>query len=392
MKICLLSNTFPPDVGGLAVSARRTAQNLAAVGHSVHVSAPSESTPPGSWDREMDGPVTVHRLGAHPRARESLTEWFERTAELHREENFDLFHGHFCSYAGYVAVLTARYCGNKSVVSARGNDIDVTPFDDRRALFVLKALEWADAVVAVTEDLARKAAALSGREDVRVIHNGVDAAAFAPGEPDRELRRSLGLDERPVIGFIGEARAKKGIGRLLRITPQLCELIPAQLLFVGGVRKEDRPMVEFFQRQHPDLPLHLHPPRDHDQMAPIYALCDLVVLPSLRDGLPNTLLEAMACGRPVVASAVGGMLDVITDGHDGVTLPARDDDLWISTLHRLLMDAETRQQMGAAARQTVSARFTVERELDAWLDLYRELLSPAGADTDPTGARRTASR
>ena len=340
----------------------------------------------------MDGPVTVHRLGAHLRARESLTDWFERTAELDREEDFDLFHGHFCSYAGYVAALTARYRGKKSVVSARGNDIDVTPFDDRRALFVLKALEWADAVVAVTEDLARKAAALSGRDDVRVIHNGVDTTAFAPGEPDPELRRSLGLDERPVIGFIGEARAKKGIGRLLRITPQLCELIPAQLLFVGGVRKEDRPMVDFFQRQHPDLPLHLIPPRDHDQMAPYYALCDLVVLPSLRDGLPNTLLEAMACGRPVVASAVGGMLDVITDGHDGVLLPARDDDLWIYTLHQLLMDADTRRRLGTAARETASTRFTVERELDAWLDLYRELLSPAGDDTDPGDARRTAPR
>ena len=73
MKICLLSNTYPPDVGGLAVSARRTAQNLAAVGHNVHVSAPSESLPPGSWQRECDNLVTVHRLGAQRRSRETLT-------------------------------------------------------------------------------------------------------------------------------------------------------------------------------------------------------------------------------------------------------------------------------------------------------------------------------
>jgi glycosyltransferase involved in cell wall biosynthesis len=374
MKICLLSNTYPPDVGGLAVSARRTAQNLVAVGHNVHVSAPTESLPPDSWGWESDGLVTVHRLGAHRRVRETLTDWFERTAELDREEDFDLFHGHFVTYAAYVACLVARYRGKKAVVSARGNDLDVSPFDDRRALLVLKALEWADAVVAVTEDLARKAAALSER-DVRVIHNGVDADLFAPAEPDPALRNSLGLDERPVIGFIGEARAKKGIGRLLRIYPQLYERIPAQLLLVGGVRKDDRPMVDFFQQRHPDLPLHLIPPQAHDQIIPYYALCDLVVLPSLRDGLPNTLLEAMACGRPVLASAVGGMLDVITDGHDGLLLPVRDDDLWTDTLHRLLLDTETRERLGQAARQTVCTRFPLERELDAWLTLYQELLS-----------------
>jgi glycosyltransferase involved in cell wall biosynthesis len=278
------------------------------------------------------------------------------------------------------------------VVSARGNDIDVMPFDYRRAVFVLKALEWADAIVAVTQEMAQKTAALSGREDIRLIHNGVDASLFAPQEPNQALRRSLGLDKRPVIGFIGEARAKKGLGRLLRVYPRLYTRIPSQMLFVGGVRKDDKAMVKFFQRQHPDLPLHLVSPQAHDKMPQYYALCDLVVLPSLRDGLPNTLLEAMACGRPVVASAVGGMVDVLTDGRDGVLLPARDDDAWVNTLERVLMDSQTCQELGAAARHTVTTRFTVERELNSWLALYQELLSPATERKPPTSSRQTAPR
>ena len=135
-------------------------------------------------------------------------------------------------------------------------------------------------------------------------------------------------------------------------------------------------MVKFFQRQHRDLPFHLIPPQPHIDMPRYYALSDIVILPSLRDGLPNTLLEAMACARSVVASAVGGMLDVVTDGHDAILLPAGDDDAWVDTLHRLLLDPETRDRLGSAARQTVTARFTVEREQAAWMALYQELLSP----------------
>ncbi len=391
MKVCLLSDTYPPEVGGLAVSARRTAQNLAGAGIEIHVATLSGSRPPGSWTSEADGAVTVHRLGAHPRMRGTLTEWFELTAELDGEQGFDLFHGHFVCYAGYVAATLARYRGKKSAVSARGNDIDVMPFDNRRAPFVFKALETADAVVAVTHDLARKAAALTGRQDIHVIHNGVDGTLFAPREPDPALRARWGLDERPVIGFIGEARAKKGLGRLLRIYPQLYRRIPVQLLLVGGVRKEDRPMVDFFQRGHPELPLHLIPPQPNRDMPHYYALCDLIVLPSLRDGLPNTLLEAMACARPVVASAVGGMLDVVTDRVDGILLPPRDDDAWIDTLYQMLMDPQTYQELGTAARHTASARFTVAGELEAWLALYQEL-SPAGGHRSPAAAHLPAPR
>ena len=379
MKVCLLSNTYPPDVGGLAVSARRLAHGLASAGHSVHVLAPGGAVPSGLWRTETEGAVTLHRLGPHPRLRETLADWFEGAAILDEIHDFDLFHGHFLVQAGYVAALAARYRGKRSVVSARGNDLDVMPFDPRRAVFALHALAWADAVVAVSRDLARKAAAISGRDDVHIIHNGVDTDRFTPRPPDADLRAQLGLDERPILAFVGEARVKKGLGRMLRIYPRLCARLPVQLLLVGGVRKEDREMVEFFRRQHPDLPLRLLSPRPNQEMPAFYALADVVILPSLRDGLPNALLEAMACGRPVAASRVGGMVDVITDGHDGILLPVRDDDSWVEALHRLLQDSQTRERLGAAARQTVASRFTLAQERSNWLALYREVTSSPAA-------------
>jgi len=374
MKLCLISDTYPPHVGGLAVSVRRNARNLGSAGHEVHIVAPSNAHPPGSWHTQADSPVTVHWLGVHRRPRETLADWFDMVVELDSTHSSDLFHGYFLAYAGYVAALAARYRAKPSVVSARGNDLDVMSFDHRRAVFVFKALEWADAVTAVTQDLARKVTALSGRDDIQLVPNGVDANLFAPMPPDPALRAHLGLDERPIVGFIGEARAKKGLGRILRIFPRLCEKVATQLIFVGGVRQEDEAMIEFFRRRHPELPLIVVPPQQNEEMSPYYALCDVVILPSLRDGLPNALLEAMACGRPVVASAVGGMLDVITDGLDGVLLPPRDDHVWMEALHQMLLEPETRERLGSAARQTVLSRFTLKQELETLLAVYREQL------------------
>jgi glycosyltransferase involved in cell wall biosynthesis len=83
----------------------------------------------------------------------------------------------------------------------------------------------------------------------------------------------------------------------------------------------------------------------------------------------------MACGRAVAASAVGGMLDVISDGLDGLLLPSRNDDAWVETLHRLLLDPEPRERLGQAARRTILNRFTAARELDATLRVYESVLS-----------------
>jgi glycosyltransferase involved in cell wall biosynthesis len=373
MKVCLLSDTYPPDIGGLAVSVQRNAYSLAEAGYEVHVLAPCRSRSPGACPAEADGPVHVHRLGAYSRPRETLADWFDLAVELDATHDFALFHGFFAAYAGYVATLAARYRAKPSVVSVRGNDVDAMPFDERRAVFVLKALEWADAVTAVTCDLVRKTAALSGRADVRWVPNGVDAARFAPQPPDPALRASLGLDDRPVIGFVGEARAKKGLGRMLRVFPHLCARLPAQLMLVGGVRQEDTAMLDFFRRRHPGLPLCLVPPQPHAAMPASYALCDVVILPSLRDGLPNALLEAMACARPVIASAVGGMLDVVTPGHDGLLLPPRDDQSWLEALCRVLQDRQAAERLRAAARQTILERFTSERESAALLAVYQQI-------------------
>jgi glycosyltransferase involved in cell wall biosynthesis len=98
-------------------------------------------------------------------------------------------------------------------------------------------------------------------------------------------------------------------------------------------------------------------------------------MPSLRDGLPNALLEAMACERAVLATEAGGISDAIQDGENGRMVPVSDLQALVAAALELLADSEERQRLGRAARQTVLAEFSLEQELQANLTLYDRLLN-----------------
>jgi glycosyltransferase involved in cell wall biosynthesis len=372
MNICILTDKYPPDVGGLAVSTRRLAQGLYA-GHTVCVSVLAASVAPGVVNTLDDEGVTVHRLGSHRRADDTAADWFDHVVALHARHHFDLIHAMYVTQAAFVAVTAARYLGMPSVVSARGNDLDRAAFDPGKLSQISFALQNASAVTVVTLDLARKAVALAPGCQPQFVPNGVDTALFSPGPRDETLAASLSLGDAPVIAFVGEARQKKGLTILLPALAQVCARHDAHpvLLLVGGVRKDDEPILQVFQRQNPALHVRVVSNVPHAQLPAYYRLTDVLAIPSLRDGMPNALLEGMACERAIVASNVGGMPDVVRDGENGLLVPPGDVSALANTLLGLLVDPARRTQLGRAARATVESDFTPERELQRNLEIYR---------------------
>jgi glycosyltransferase involved in cell wall biosynthesis len=100
---------------------------------------------------------------------------------------------------------------------------------------------------------------------------------------------------------------------------------------------------------------------------------DLLLHPARREGLGAVVLEAMSAGVPVVAAAVGGIVDVIESGRDGVLLPAAADAAWLATVRDLMRDTDARARLAAAAEARVAREFGVERMTGAYLDLYRRI-------------------
>ena len=101
---------------------------------------------------------------------------------------------------------------------------------------------------------------------------------------------------------------------------------------------------------------------------------DVLVLPSLRDGLPNVLLEGLACGKAVIATPVGGIADVVIEGVNGRLIPVRDAEALALALSETLADETLRTKLGSVGRETVVNNFTFQKELDGNLALYQKIL------------------
>jgi glycosyltransferase involved in cell wall biosynthesis len=375
MKILLTSEKYPPDIGGLAVSVERLARLLHSKGHTVQAIAPSTQLEAGQRAFSEQAGVQVHRFGAQPRVEDGLAEWFDLIVERCRQDRIDILHAYFLPKAGFVTAYAGQYLGLPSVVSARGNDLDRAVFDPGKAAHILYALQQASAITANSRRLVRQAQALAPGRPVVRSPNGVDAAHFQPQPRDTALANQLGLDETPLLAFVGEARAKKGLATLLLAFRQIAAARPAALLLLGGVRPgEDESLLQVFQKQNPELKLVVQPYVPSKDLPAYYSLVDLLLMPSRRDGLPNALLEAMACERAVLASDAGGISDAIRDGENGCLVPPGDAPALVAAALELLDDPSQRRRLGSAARLTVLADFSLEQELQANLTLYARLL------------------
>lgn len=377
----MLSDKYPPDAGGLAVSAQRLAQGLAAAGHDVCVLVPDAALLPSQLTRIVSDNLVVCRFGTSRREDDTRVDWFEWVVRLHRKTPFDLLHGYYVVGAGFVAVYAARYLGLPVVVSARGNDLERAVFHPGRGGSGIWALQQADVVTAVSYDLARKARALAPTARVEVIHNGVDAAFFRPTGAGAALRQQLGIPpQAPVLGFVGEARQKKGLTVLLLALAQLAQTYQEEkrplpwLLLVGGVRPEEKEVLQVFKAQHPQIKVKSFPYLPASDLLAYYDLFDLLLLPSLRDGLPNALLEGMACECAILATEVGGIPDVLHHGETGWLIEPGDVAALATAVTYLCDYPDLRAQLGRAARQFVLQHVTLAQELQANLDIYGELV------------------
>ncbi len=379
MKIALLSEKYTPDIGGLAISTGRLSHLLSSAGNEVRVFAPSGNLPASEKQTLPSSGVSVTRFGAHKRVDDTLVDWFELIVDEHKRESFDVLHAYFLPQAGFVATYAGKYLNIPSVVSIRGNDVERAAFDPSKFSHVMYVLQNASAVTTNASELARKAKAFVSRE-VNLIPNGIDIELFKPMERNEGLAEVLGFDggrkeERSaVIGFAGELREKKGLKTLLSAYAQVNKERPTTLLIVGEVRTgEDKQVFDELRLSIPNSKIIVTGTISHKDMPAYYALMDVFVHPSLRDGMPNALLEAMACEKPVIATPVGGTTDVIEDGKNGVLVNVNDAEVLAESILQLLSQPENRRTISKSAREAVVSRFTPEKELEANLQVYKSL-------------------
>ncbi|MBI3987307.1 MAG: glycosyltransferase [Lentisphaerae bacterium] len=217
------------------------------------------------------------------------------------------------------------------------------------------------------------------------IPNGVDTDRFVPGET-APARRRLGLPESGlVIGIAGALRPEKGHPLLLEAFTRLAPEFPdARLLIVGGGPEEDRLRARIADSPEKErIRLTGH----RDDMPDCYRAMNLMVLPSTAEGLSNAVLEAMACGIPVLASDVCGNGDAIEEERNGFLSRARTGDELARDLRSVLKREAAFPSLGQAARQTILARYSLNTMAEGYARLYGELI---GGEGNGEAARRCA--
>jgi glycosyltransferase involved in cell wall biosynthesis len=251
-----------------------------------------------------------------------------------RHVDADVLHAHWIP-SGWVAART----GKPYVVQVWGTDVELARHVPRLARRVLRGARLVIAASTALGDLA----GLLGARDVRVIPSGVDV----PPEVGDEAAP-------PEVLYAGRLSVEKGV-------LELVEAARGLPLVVAG-----------------DGPLRPRVPEargfvSHDELQRLYARAAVVACPSRREGFGVACLEAMAHGRPVVATGVGGLLDLVVDGETGIVVPPRDAAALRAALERLLGDRDLRRRLGAAGRERAREHFSWEAVTDATLTAYADV-------------------
>jgi teichuronic acid biosynthesis glycosyltransferase TuaC len=295
----------------------------------------------------------------------SLRRW---ASEIERDFPIDLIHAHTVYPDGFGAVMLGRALRRRTVITAHGGDVTV----HLRHGLVRRLGRWA---------LSNGIEA----ESVTVIPNGVDVARFAPA-PRSEARDRVGLHvDGPKLLYVGAIAESKGIAYLLRAIHRLRHrsVWPLELILVGegGYEKAARTLVAKLdiadavtfagKKPNDEIPLWMN-------------ACDLLVLPSLSEGFGVVLAEAMACGKPVVATACGGPEDIVTP-QTGILVAPADDAALSEALLEALGDGERFRPQ--AIREQALDTYSYDRVTARIMEVYTAILrqpTPAEASRSPT--------
>ncbi|HVK00146.1 MAG TPA: glycosyltransferase family 4 protein [Gemmatimonadales bacterium] len=229
----------------------------------------------------------------------------------------------------------------------------------------------ADAVIAVSHAVARALRRRGTRaRKLAVIHNGLIVEQVDRPVSDREL-----FDWKDRIGWM-PAQRTVGIVARPKDQPVVLEALrhvrtPVRLVLAGiepSSRVGERARAVGTPHAVVCLPFTA-------EVIPLYRLLDAALLPSRMEGFSQSLLEAMALGKPVIASAAGGNPELVTDGEDGLLVPPLDPRAWAAALDRVLMDTALAARLGQAARRTARERFSLDRTISRTLELYRSLVT-----------------
>lgn len=369
LGVTMLIQQYHPVIGGAERQLAEQARLLRGMDVAVQVIT-RRTTRSKSFER-IDG-TAVYRVPTTPSRTFTSLRYTTHALYLIRRLKPNLVHAHGLLSTARTALLAQRLLKLPVVVTTHNLDLDVhrleRTFMGERHLSALR--QNVNAFVSVNKQMDEALARLGVPPERRaVIPNGVDAGRFSPAtrEEKYQLRQKLGAPEGPVVLFVGRLVPEKRVDHLLHGWSLVSEGHPTAELWIVGDGPLAAPLRELaganvrFVGQQQDV-------------VPYLRMADLLALTSATEGLSVAFLEALATELPVIATQVGGITDVVANGHNALLVPPNDLQALARALTTLLDDAGKRTQLGRAGRETIMRKFQLRGTTQQMRDLYQRIL------------------
>jgi glycosyltransferase involved in cell wall biosynthesis len=378
VRICYVLSHFHPIASGAERQALAQGMELVRRGHVVHVVTHAIA---GVARDESCGGVQVHRWVETAGAGRLFGVRFVSgvIAALRRlRPDYDLVHTHQGLWEGVATGLGRRWLSGAPTLVQPASSGYYGEAEEllrsRGAPLLRRALLRNTAFAAISADIERQWRSLGvGSERLVRMTSGVDTAHFhsAPRPGGRTTEATATLLPRPRVVFTGRLHPQKNLDTLLDAWPAVVRRTNANLILVG--QGPDRARLEA-RAGALGLAAHVQFVGAVNDPAPLLRAADAFVLPSVAEGMSNSLLEAMSTALPCLASRIGGNVDLVDDGQTGLLLPANAAEAWSSALIGVLEDRCAASRLGRAARAKIEAEFALPVVVDRYVELYGKML------------------
>jgi len=389
MKIAFITFEYPPFIqGGAGVVAEKLTKSLARLGHRVHVIAPRIA---GSKEYEVDDSVFVHRVNFVNRPLLSAPSYWmslkRRFGVIEKEiGSFDIVHANNIADFSLTKkmtkaprVLTIHHLARSVLNTTRptyfnriknlGGETGIVPYIEKICI------NRADKIIAVS-NYTKKELILTYNvppAKIEVIYSGMEQKSFDFTEEEKqETRDRFSICKRPTVMFAGRLEKRKGLSLLLQAFKQVLTKVDANLIVVGSG----------YQKPYKELAYSLGIVNrviftgyvDELSLRKLYSICDVFASSSRLEGFGLTLVEAMAAGKPIVATKVGGIPEIVKSGENGILVEVNDSDGLANGICTYLRDKKLAKNVGKRNAEYVKERFGWEKSAKEVERVYRQLV------------------
>lgn len=322
-------------------------------------------------EQRYDIEISHPRYPVIPKMGMSLTPWFLAastfgiTRSIYQAKPFQLIDAHYFYPDGVAAALLGKWLNLPVVISARGTDINLLPDYALPRRMIVWAAQQAVAIISVCQSLKDRLIQLGvSKQKITVLPNGVDNQLFKPG--NRQNLRQLHHLTRPTLLYVGNLIPLKGVDLILEALAKLPEF---ECIIIGEGPEKTR-LKKLASSLQLTNRIRFISTLSQVELTDYYTMADILLLPSSREGCANVLLEALSCGTPVIATAVGGSPDIVAHSNAGLLMDKRDSDSLVTAIRNLITSIPDRSQV-----RNYAQRFSWPPIINQQINIYQSVIN-----------------